>query len=322
MEIMGIKEAVTKRPAMYFGNGTEWFYNLLNFFFRNKADLSINIYHQKNKLQLYCSQELELIRTGNFPYIKLNDNKEVNERDNDGLFLLLVSEQPVIHCVIEGHGKVSLKFDNDELVMNELEYEGFFIELNFNEYFIQFLKLKHSRLRNDLLHWLTFHSSLCVNYYSHETDKRELLCQPRGTEVLFDELLKSVSLCKAPFRGEAVSGNVSVKLVVGFHDKQERLVKSYVNGMYQLNDEGIQISVLPQVLFKSFEKLRVTLNGNYVAIILIDLPESEIEWHSPIRNYRFANVTVFRLIDEIISENLINYVLAGEKPFLPIKRGD
>lgn len=66
MEIMGIKEAVTKRPAMYFGNVTEWFYNLLNFFFRNKTDLSINIYHQKNKLQLYCSQELELIRTGNF----------------------------------------------------------------------------------------------------------------------------------------------------------------------------------------------------------------------------------------------------------------
>ncbi|MCA6362602.1 MAG: hypothetical protein IM638_06160 [Bacteroidetes bacterium] len=319
---MGIKEAIAKRPAMFFGNGTEWFYNLLNFFFRNKTDLSININHHQNRLQLYCAQEFEFIRTGNFPYIKLNDDTGVNERDNEGMFLLLVSEQPVIHCVIEGQGKVSLEFDNDELVMNESEYEGFFIEFNFNEHILQFLKLTDSRLRNDLLHWLTFHSSLSVNYYSHETDKTELLYQPRGTDVLFEGLLKTVSLSKAPFRGEAVSGNVSVKLTVGFHDNQERLVKSYVNGMYQLYDEGIQIKVLQQALFKSFEKLRVILNGNYVATILIDLPESEIEWHSPIRNYRFANVTVFRLIDEIISENLSNYVVAGDKPFLHIKCGD
>lgn len=304
---------------MYFGNGGEWFRNLLEILFENQNDLEINITHHENNLHIYCSAELNFGLSKEFPFFITESGEHAKVKNNELMFLLVASDKSEFHCSLEEHGKCCLRIEQDNVSVEKSGRDGFSVEFNFGDLSINILKLTHSRLISNLSDWLIFHPSVSINYYSSTIKRNVFLSQPKGTEVLFERLLERIPLNHEPFRAEVTVDNVKVKLIVGFHSQRIKLVNSYVNGILQESDEGIQLKVLDKAISKIVRGLQIQPAGNYLALILMDLPENEIEWQSPCRNFKFINETVFRLIDEVITNNLSDYVNRNEKLFLPLK---
>jgi hypothetical protein len=316
LQFAQIKGNVLKRPAMYFGMNEQWICYVLDLLTQNAPSQKIIVRLTDNGIKIESNKTVKLIFVPDFAFLEHVQGSSIRTYDSGLNTFLFCSEQFKLGCEFEEYGFSVLSFDREGLSINKGEGSGFSIDVEFEEFFQTYINKIPYRLKENIRNWLIFHPSVKVEFYSSPDSQSELLHEPLGTDVLFEAFSRFYSLYREPFRGEAKSGNVKVKIVLGFHDTFDVDVKSYMNGQRLLFDQGEHVHTLDIAISKKLMKENLKLNGKYIALIFINIPEDEIDYNSPIRNYKPGNPLIFDLIEKIVDEQLHQIEYWGELPFI------